>query len=272
MFIFSSHQANRLIYTLFLWPLCNCSVDGPLWSYFATESSVECMASADQRCHSLIFNSVNTAFQEGKFKLQNLLIIIWFFLPFSLCIAQYQMQWTVSEKGFPTYQSSQSTLCSCLVAFEMPPFQRGGTRLLDLCANVCIRPELHRSTLRSSRAKNHLFGDVLPGTSWGCDNPLGSFNSTGSCWRGWRGLRFILTLHSPPKTQTKVRRTQNSHSCNSFSSMISQFVHFTGFEGDTKIFILIFKQQNYVSLFWSILFAIKNFSKFHNPSRHRNSD
>lgn len=166
MFIFSSHQANRLIYSLFLWPLCNCSVDGLLCSCFAIESSVEHMGSADQRCHSLNFSSVNPDFKERKFKLQKLLKIISFFclLPLYCTVSNaVNCEW----ERVPHIPVLPSTLCSCHMALAMSP-----TRILIACANDWVRPEPHRSTLKTTSGKDHLFGDVLPGTRWGSGNPL----------------------------------------------------------------------------------------------------
>lgn len=141
-------------------------------------------------------------------------------------------------------------------------------------SNGWIRPELHRNTLKTTSGKNHLSGDVFPGTSCASGNPLGSY------WRGWRGLHFILTLHSPPKTQTKVRKHQGEPRkatlaipfppwfpklCNlSASKRMDDMENF---------FLNVFKQQKHVSAFLEhILFAIKNVSTFHNLPRHRNDD
>lgn len=149
MFIFSSHQANRLIYSLFLWPLCNCSVDGPLWSCFATESSVECMASADQRCHSLNFNSVNTAFQEGKFKLQKLLTIIYFFCLFLSSLLSVKCSELWVRKVSPHTNPPKAPFAAALWLLKCPPFKEGGQDFLNfVLSNGCTGTHWEAPVLR----------------------------------------------------------------------------------------------------------------------------
>lgn len=70
---------------------------------------------------------------------------------------------------------------------------------------------------------------------------------------------------------------QKGHSCNCFSSMVSQFVHFKCFEKDgwdgKLLFFFFFPQQKHVSAFLEhILFEIKNCATFHNLPRHTNYD